>query len=584
MAHRRLAIIDLATGRQPMLDASGSTALVFNGEIYNYLELRKDLEKQGFAFRTNSDTEVLLHSYEQRSADCVDDLRGMFAFAIWDDATARLLLARDRIGKKPLYYVVEDDCLYFASSLHALRQTSPRRWAIDVTALDAFLTVGYVPAPLTIYKGVLKLEAGTIAMLNGDALHTHRYWDLAKSTERFDGPFLEAVDRLDELLNAAVSLRLRSDVPLGVFLSGGVDSSLVTAVARRQSSVDVATFSIGFDEVGFDESAYAARVAGELGTRHHSFRVRPDLLRTLPEMVRHFGEPFADSAALALWLLSQETRKHVTVALGGDGGDEAFGGYDWYRTATRIAQIKRAVPATAVALAGKACQGILRTAISRRPAARFSRRIGMLQMRDAATRYAAIRSIIGAQESEMLYDGALREHRNENAAGSTGARLTSLYRESVGSDLRRMRYVDIATYLADCMMPKVDVTTMAHGLEARAPLLDQELLRFALTLPDEWLIDRGGGKRILRAVLARYLSPVLFERPKHGFNMPLAQWFMESHQSAISALASSEPLVETGLLKPSGIKTLAAEHSGGYRDHSERLFVLFVLDAWLKVQ
>jgi asparagine synthase (glutamine-hydrolysing) len=505
----------------------------------------------------------------------------MFGFAVWDERHQRLTLARDRLGKKPLYHMVDGGCLYFASTLRALRQTASTRWSTDLFAMDSYLTLGYIPAPRTVYDGVSKLEAGTVVTVDANGPTTARYWDLAPGDAPPEGTFDDAVDRLDELLGTAVALRLRSDVPLGVFLSGGVDSSLVAAVAARRSSTPVATFSIGFDVAGFDESPYAAEVARRLGTEHHEFRARPDLLRTLPQMVRHFGEPFADSSALPTWMLAQETRRHVTVALGGDGGDETFAGYDWYRTAARLSRITRAIPERAVALASQTCDGLLRSAFSSsRRAGRLRRGMAMLSVPDGAPRFASLRSFLGPSEVEQLYAGTLRESRRSRP-GPT-ALLTRLYRGCAGSDLRRMRYVDIGTYLADCLMPKVDVATMAHGLEARAPLLDQELVRFALSLPDAWLVDHDGGKRILRAVLARYLPASLFDRPKQGFSVPLGSWFTGSIRHLASGLSASGRLIETGWFRPAGIQALVREQVSGLRDHSQRLFSLLVLDEWLK--
>jgi asparagine synthase (glutamine-hydrolysing) len=582
LAHRRLSVIDLATGQQPMVAEDDSLGLVFNGEIYNYRELRADLAAEGVAFRTQSDTEVLLHLVARSGAEAVEPLRGMFAFAAWDERAGRLTLARDRVGKKPLYYVVEGGCLYFASSLKALRETVGRGWPLDVGALDAYLTLGYVPAPMTIYDGVSKLEAGTVLTADAAGVRTRRYWSLASEDEPFAGTFEEAVDRTDEILQEAVALRLRSDVPLGVFLSGGIDSSLVAAVAARRSTTAVSTFSIGMDVAAFDESSYAAEVARQLGTEHHLFRARPDLLATLPEMVWHFGEPFADSSALPTWLLAQHTRKHVTVALGGDGGDEAFAGYNWYRTAARLRRVTRAVPAPAFAVASRTLDATLRTRMSGSArAGQLRRALAMLGVEPGARRFAALRSFIGPAEAATLYAGPLPAARREAAEGAAGL-LVERYRECEGRDLRRMRYVDITTYLADGLLPKVDVATMAHGLEARAPLLDQELVRFGLTLPDEYLVGAAGGKLVLRALLARYLPPALFERPKQGFSIPLKSWFAGEVYGAVAALATSERLVGTGWFRSEGIDQLVREHAGGLRDHSQRLFGLLVLDEWLK--
>jgi asparagine synthase (glutamine-hydrolysing) len=590
MAHRRLSIIDLAAGQQPMIDETGGLGLVFNGEIYNYKELGKTLAQRGHAFHTSSDTEVLLRAYERDGVECVNELRGMFAFAVWDDAKGRLLLARDRIGKKPLYYTVEDECLYFASSLHALRDTSPRRWAIDTAALDAFLTLGYIPAPHTIYEGVSKLEAGTTVVVDASGIRASRYWDLAGEPDAFTGTFTDAVDQLDELLGTAVRLRLRSDVPLGVFLSGGIDSSLVAAIAARQAEIPITTFSIGFDVAAFDESGFAAQVARQLGADHHVIHARPDLMRTLPSMVRHFGEPFADSSALPTWLLAEETRKHVTVALGGDGGDEAFAGYSWYHTAARLRRVARSVPEGVFAGASRSLDGILRPAASRyRVAAQAWRGMRMLGIADESERFASLRSFIGPHEVDTLYAGELlarrrNGHGSRNGAGAAADLLAGRYRNSMGSDLRRMRYVDVSTYLADCLMPKVDVATMAHALELRAPLLDQDVMRFALALPDEWLIEHGRGKKLLRTLLARYLPDSLFDRPKQGFSVPLTRWFNGSVRDVISALPKSERLRESGWLEPSGIQALVHEHNHGLRDNSQRLFSFLVLDEWLSQQ
>ncbi|MGH7607187.1 MAG: asparagine synthase (glutamine-hydrolyzing), partial [Gemmatimonadales bacterium] len=334
LAHRRLAIIDIEGGRQPMCSDDGRIALVFNGEIYNYRELRRSLLDQGVQFHTVSDTEVLLRLYERYGAGAVQYLRGMFAFAVWDATRGELVLARDRVGKKPMFYALDDETCYFASTLEALRETDSRARPVRLAAVDAFLTLGYIPAPQSIWDGIHKLPAGTLLRIGASGVQSVRYGGLEGEAAPYEGHFDEAVDRLEDLLTTAVTLRLRSDVPLGLFLSGGIDSSLVTAIASRHGAMS--TFSIGFGEAGFDESGYAERIARYLGTRHRTFAGRPDLLDVLPSLVRHVAEPFGESSALAVWMLARETRKHVTVVLTGDGGDEGFGGYNWYRTALRL--------------------------------------------------------------------------------------------------------------------------------------------------------------------------------------------------------------------------------------------------------
>jgi len=570
LAHRRLSIIDIAGGRQPMCSDDGQIALVFNGEIYNYRELRRSLSDEGVQFHTASDTEVLLRMYERYGSEAVRYLRGMFAFAVWDERRGELVLARDRVGKKPLFYALEEDSCYFASTLGALRDTDPRTRRVHLGALDAFLTLGYVPAPESIWDGISKLPAGTLLRVSSSGARSLRYWALEGAVQPFAGRFADAVDRLEDLLTTAVTLRLRSDVPLGLFLSGGIDSSLVAAIAARHCQGEASTFSIGFAEAAFDESRYAERVARHLGTRHRTFIGRPVLLDILPALVRHCAEPFGDSAALAVWLLAQETRKHVTVVLTGDGGDEGFGGYDWYRTALRLKRLRSAVP-----------KGVLRlgaTVPGQRPwVKRVRRAVGTLAL-DEPERFAALRMFVRDDEAQTLYAGDLLRARRDGVRGW----LAQLYRSGTGSALRRMRLVDVSTYLADCLMPKVDVATMAHSLEARAPLLDHEVLEFALGLPDHWLLDGNGGKPLLKRLLARFLPADLFRRPKHAFSVPFQVWFAGGTTSAWGdQLVESESLRDCGWLNPAGIRTLVREHRDGLRDHSQGLYNLLVLREWL---
>ena len=585
LAHRRLSVIDLATGAQPMVDdeADGGTgtALVFNGEIYNYRELRAELARAGDRFRTQSDTEVLLRAVQRRGAGCVDALRGMFAFVAWDERTGRLLLARDRVGKKPLYLHEEDGVLYFASALESLARTARGPLTVDPAAVDRYLSLGYVPAPGTIYREIGKLPAGTLATLEDGRLATRRYWDLAAADAPFAGTYDDAVDRLDALLGEAVALRLRSDVPLGVFLSGGVDSSLVAAMAVRQSATPISTYAIGFDDAEFDESGHAAAVAAHLGTAHHTFHARVDVFDLLPRMVRHYGEPFADSSALPTWILAEHTRRHVTVALGGDGGDEGFVGYDWYATAARLGRLARRIPAPAAATAAWALGSY--AAVGAAPGAaragRLRRGLSVLAADGPGARFAALRGFVGAADAALLYEGPLAAARRAGGDPARGL-VGGAYERAGGTALRRMRYADVETYLADGLMPKVDVATMAHGLEARAPLLDQEVLRFALTLPDAYVTGAEGSKRILRTLLYRHVPRALIERPKQGFTPPVERWFAGPLRGRVEALARSERLRAVGL-RAEGLATIAREHAAGTRDHAQRLFALVVLDEWL---
>lgn len=580
LAHRRLSVIDLATGGQPMVGGDGTSAIVFNGEIYNYRELRDVLRRDGASFRTESDTEVLLELLRREELGCLDQLRGMFAFAYWDDSAGRLLLARDRLGKKPLYFATHDGCLYFASSLRAVRAVVPAS-AVSLAALDSYLALGYIPAPLTIFTDISKLRAGHAVTADAAGVRETRYWNPAPWTERFSGSMEEATDALEGLLSTAVRLRLRSDVPLGVFLSGGIDSSLIAAMAVREQGRNVRTFSIAMDDAAFDESPYAAAVAARLGTEHQTFHAVPDLLATLPSMVSHFGEPYADSSALPTWLLAQQTRQHVTVALGGDGGDECFAGYGWYGTAARLTRLARLAPRGVFASAGHTLRAAASSGLPLPPGlGRAQRGLQMLAVPSGAHRFAALRSQLGADWTRRLYAGELAQWHREHSGAASGM-IRSEYDGASGSALRRMRWADMSTYLADELLPKVDVATMAHGLEARAPLLDQEVVRFALSLPDEWMMGGDGGKLILRKLLDRYLPRELFERPKQGFDLPLGRWLAGTASHRLSALARSERLRDAGWLNGAGVDAMVAEHGSGARDHGQQLFTLLVLDEWL---
>jgi asparagine synthase (glutamine-hydrolysing) len=577
LAHRRLAIIDLASGAQPMTDSTGRVAVTFNGEIYNYIELRDALRANGGHFATGSDTEVLLAAFMDKGVRCLDDMRGMFAFAAWDDTAGRLTLARDRLGKKPLFYVHEGDCLYFASSLDPLRRTSTDGWHVNRDALEAYMALGYVPAPATIYAEASKLASGTTFVIEpGGEPRIDRYWHPADAARPFEGTFEQAVERTRELLIDAVQLRLRSDVPLGLFLSGGLDSSLLTAVAQRECGVALQTFSVGFDAGGHDETESAAAVARHLGTTHRTFHARPELLEYLPEILPQFGEPFADPAVLPLWVLARETRKYVTVALGGDGGDEGFGGYAWYRTARRLRTARQLAGGAPLASARRRLSAMLvKTFPHASVSHRVRRAVEAMSIDDPALEYAQLRTVFTPAERGALMPG------NEEVVLD---RTAALFREAGGDPLRRMRYADVGTYLADCLNPKVDVATMAHALEARAPLLDHTLIEFGLGLPKSYLIDARGGKRVLRSLLARYLPSEIINRPKHGFTVPLDDWFREPSRSIADGLARSDALASVCGLDMNAVASLVGQHVGGQRDHGDRLFALLALDTWARAQ
>jgi asparagine synthase (glutamine-hydrolysing) len=577
LGHRRLSIIDLSLGAQPMGDPESGAVVTFNGEIYNYKELRAGLVAQGASFRTSSDTEVLLRSFARRGLDFVDDLGGMFALGLWDPRVGQLVLARDRVGKKPLYYGVRDDILYFASSFEAVKSALDAPDSADLQEVAGFLSLGYIASPRTIHSSISKLAAGCLAIVDARGVTVRPYWDFARPEEPFTGTWDEAVDHLDELIRAAVSIRLRSDVPLGVFLSGGVDSSLVAAIAAKASEVPVLTFTMGFGEAGFDETSHASAVAQQIGSVHRQFESRFDTLELVPRLVKHFGEPFGDPSAIPTYLLAEQTRKHVTVAVGGDGGDEGFGGYGWYNTAARVQRIRRAVPA-GIAKLGAAALGSSGATFG--AMGRLARASALLADGEAQ-RYAALRSLIDPALARQAFAPVLRDAYFSDRQ-RTRQYAAEVFESAGGTDLRRMRVLDMKTYLADCLMPKVDVATMAHGLEARAPLLDHQVLQFALSLPDEWIREKQSGKRILRAVLHRYLPASLFGRSKQGFDMPLRSWFLRELRPVMDKLPENETLLDTGWFQRRGLEEIVAEHAAGRRDHSLRLYNLLVLESWLR--
>ncbi len=572
-AHRRLSIIDLDSGHQPFVGSDGDVALIFNGEIYNYVELKRELVALGCTFRTDSDTEVLLAALLHWGDRAVDRTIGMFAFAFWDERRRRLLLARDRVGKKPLYYVVENECLYFCSTLGGLEHAFAGSPQIDLTSVSNFLNLGYVPASDTIYRGVSKLPAASTLVVSTDrpVAETHRYWDPVDRDEEdgWDARPDGALDRLNELIEDSVRLRLRSDVPLGVFLSGGIDSSLVAAVASRLSSTPISTFTVGFDVEEFDEAVRSRRIAAHLGTQHHEFQVDSDVLDLLPRLMTHFGEPFADSSALLVWRLAHVARQHITVALMGDGGDEGFAGYNWYRNAHRFASVGRVAAIEPMATMAR---------LAARPFGTKARRLAFLLTTTPAERFANLRCMFGKYATEQsLFDSGFEDALDP--ARLARPRLCGYYETDSLRELHAMQYVDLRTYLPGDLLTKVDVCTMAHSLEARAPLLDHRVLEFAFRLPPS-LHDVDHPKAMLRQILQRYVPRSLTDGPKRGFSAPLRDWFRRELRPTIERLRNG-PLIETGWFNRPVIDSLVDDHLEGRRDNSERLFHLLVLEMWL---
>jgi asparagine synthase (glutamine-hydrolysing) len=561
---RRLSIIDVAGGMQPISNESGDVTIVFNGEIYNHRALRGQLIDSGHKFATHSDTETIVHSYEENGSRCVDDLRGMFGIAIWDAGRQSLLLARDRLGIKPLYYWITDDGLAFCSELRSLLALDRFPREIDRLAVARYLALGYVPDPMSIFRGVRKLPPGHILTWDArNGARVERYWNPVQPEDSAMDE-TEAVRELERLLMEAVGSHLESEVPLGAFLSGGIDSSTVVACMSRQMDRPVKTFSIGFEEAGFNEAPDAAIVAEALGTEHTEFIVRPDADRLIEDVARIFDEPFADSSALPTLLVSQLARQHVTVSLSGDGGDELFGGY------TRYNEMARRIE--------------LRPAALRRAVGAFARRMphsspGRNRLLDLSRqRHGRYTTTMAA--ALPLQDGGFARANLAAEAGEFEDLLRPLFEEAAIRDFpTQMMLADIMSYLPGDILTKVDRTTMATSLEARVPLLDHKLVEFAVSLPSDLKMRDGTGKWLLRQAVSHLVPPHVLQKPKKGFSLPIGRWFRGELRHRVDALCQANGRIHE-YVDPGAVRRLAAEHLSGRRDHSGTIWRLIVLDLW----
>ncbi|HEY0376083.1 MAG TPA: asparagine synthase (glutamine-hydrolyzing) [Pyrinomonadaceae bacterium] len=575
---RRLAIIDLAGGQQPIPNRDHTAWIVFNGEIYNYKELRARLEKLGHEFRTNSDTEAIVHAYDQYGADCPKHLRGMFVFAIWDERTRELLLARDRVGKKPLLYAHVNGQLIFGSEFQALLLHPAVSRDVERDALHYYLSFMCVPAPLTAYRAIRKLEPGHTLRWKAGEVRVERYWepDFNKKVKWSEE---EAGERAVEVLREAVRVRLMSEVPLGAFLSGGVDSSAVVALMSEEMSEPVKTFSIGFDEQDFSELHHARRVAEHVGADHHEFIVRPDALEVLPTLVEHYGEPYADSSAIPTYYVARETRKHVTVALNGDGGDECFAGYERY-AAMRIAEKYHRLP-------GLLRRGLVEQAVellpgserTRSPSARIKRFMRAASL-PKVERYLRWVSVFNEDAKESLYTEDFRRETKDARAASI---LAPWFARANGAGIVDATLLtDTMTYLPNDLLVKVDIASMAVSLEARSPFLDHHVIEFAASLPEKYKLRGLTTKYLLKRVLKRLLPAENLERPKMGFGVPIGHWLRNEMQGFIREVLLSESAAKRGLFKPEAVRRMIEEHTDGRQDFAHQLWSLLMLELWFK--
>jgi asparagine synthase (glutamine-hydrolysing) len=581
LAIRRLAIIDVKGGDQPISNEDDSIWVVLNGEIYNYPEMRDELERRGHHFKTKTDTECILHYYEDEGESCVKHFRGMFAFALWDTRRQRLLIARDRLGKKPVYYAVHNGELYFCSELSGLLQGLPYKPEVDLEAIDLYLGLQYVPEPRTVFKEIYKLPAAHMLTWENGAARVSRYWDYSYQP-KLTGDEHELAAELRDRLREAVRMRLISEVPLGAHLSGGIDSSIVVALMAELSDAPVKTFSVGFDEQEFSELPYARAVAQKFGTEHHEFTLTyGDIPVTLEKISRHFGEPFGDASAIPLYHLSVLTRQYVTVALNGDGGDEDFAGYQRYRL-DRLAKLYLRLPTSVTGRAVPWIASRLRDRSVRPTGQSLVNGLKRLEQLPAVDERASMlrwSSYFSASQRGALWK---REQWERLCSDDAQALLIAEFDRAEGTFLDRTLYTDLHTYLPGDLLVKADRMTMAASLEGRSPFLDHELVEWTARVPDSLKIRGNVGKYLLKKAFKGDLPASVRSHGKQGFGIPLAAWFRGPLASWSRELlqAGGNPLQDW--FNQSEIDTLIEEHASARVDHGKRLYALTMLAVWAR--
>jgi len=579
LAMRRLAIIDLASGQQPIHNADGTKWIVFNGEIYNYRELRKGLEERGHLLYTNSDTEAIVHLYDEYGADCLRLLRGMFAFAIWDETDRSLFLARDRVGKKPVLYSHQPNGdLIFGSEFQAVLKHPSISREVDFSAIDSYLSYLCVPAPQTAFKQIRKLEPGHWMRWKDGEIETQRYWlpDFSKKIKISEE---EAIEETTRILRESTRLRMISEVPLGAFLSGGVDSSAVVALMAQESSAPVKTFSIGFEEQDFSELKYAKRVAEHVGAEYNEFIVKPNALEILPTLVDHYGEPFADPSSIPTYYVSRETRKFVTVALNGDGGDESFVGYERH-VAMRFAEIYCKLPASLREHILEPSLSLIPSPINfRNRFARFQRFLRAASL-PKADRYFLWLSTFDATAKQELYKDRLKSLVTK----SDPLRFLAPYvNHNNGTGIVDATLLaDFMHYLPNDLLVKVDIASMANSLEARSPFLDHHLIEFAASLPENIKQQGRDTKSLLKKIAARLVPKEVVYRPKMGFAVPLQRWLTNELYDFSRDVLLTEKARNRDLFNMGMVERLIEEHRDGKNDNSWKIWTLLMLELWFQ--
>jgi asparagine synthase (glutamine-hydrolysing) len=593
LGHRRLSIIDLTGGKQPLCNEDGTVWITFNGEVYNFQELRDDLIAKGHRFATRSDTEVIVHTWEEYSERCVERLRGMFAFALWDSKAGKLFIARDRLGKKPVYYFHNGGRFLFASEIKAILQDEGVKRELDPKALADYLTYHYIPFPETIFKGIKKLEPGhvmTVELVESSqqvkpaqlakpsqlTLSVEKYWDITYSPD-YSLSENDWVEALQEKLLEAVRIRLISEVPLGAFLSGGIDSSTVVALMSQVQSAPVKTFSIGFKEEDFSELKYARQVAEKFGTEHHEFVVEPDAIEVLPRLAWEFDEPFADSSAIPTYYVSKIAREQVTVILSGDGGDETFAGYRRYGWAQDMSKydaipnpLKKAFFGLPASLLPDGMKG--KGALKHLSKGSFERYAGLNTFGESPY----LDRLLSADTLATIrrtYKGRLPDF----------SAMEGFYKSCSPSNyLTRIQYVDTKLYLSEDILTKVDRASMLSSLETRAPLLDHELIELAARMPSSFKLNGGETKYILKKAMEGILPDDILYRRKMGFGVPLIHWFKKDLTEYARDLLLSKQARERGLFNAKHVETVLNTHQKKGRDLSARIWALLFFEQWAK--
>lgn len=569
---RRLSIIDLAGGRQPISNEDETVTIVFNGEIYNYRDLQATLQSRGHKFKTNSDTETVVHAYEEFGSSCVDHLRGMFAFAIWDAREQKLFIARDRVGKKPLYYsITRSGALVFGSELKSLLEHPEVERTINPRALDAYFSLGYVPDPISIFENVEKLPPGHYLTYKDRRLCVERYWDFSYDANGNGHSASDYLEELRALLEEAVKLRLVSDVPLGAFLSGGVDSSTVVGLMAGQMTQPVKTFSIGFNEDSYDELKYARLTAKKFGTDHHEFLVTPDICEVVDQLAWHFDEPFADSSAIPTYVVSKLAREHVKVVLTGDGGDELFAGYTRYLTEQQRSKFDLVPRIVREGLMEPVSRGLPHGAWGRN----YLHNVSL----DPIGRYLDNVSVFTGLNKGSLYTADFSDQLRDSS------HLNSYFRElslnvKTKAPLDSLLYIDSKTYLPGDILTKVDRMSMAVSLEARVPLLDHKLIEFVTRIPAAMKLAGNETKHLFKKAIADLVPAEIINRPKQGFGVPIQAWINQQLRERIRDTLNDPRTLQRGYVSRSHVELLLDEHERGRRDHAMGLWSLLMLELW----